>query len=54
MPKLTALFCTAVLLVGQNPPKPEAQDGEHVIRETFKFVLVPVTVTDPAGTSSAD
>src|SRR5882724_1378651 len=49
MPKLTALFCTAVLLVGQTPPKPESQDGEHVIRETFKFVLVPVTVTDKAG-----
>jgi len=41
MPKLIALLCTAVLLTGQ--------EKEHVISETFKFVLVPVTVTDKNG-----
>src|SRR5712691_3662333 len=41
MPKIIALLCTAVLLVGQ--------EKEHVISETFKFVVVPVTVTDKNG-----
>jgi hypothetical protein len=40
----TLLFCIAGLLAAQDvPPR---QNSEHVIRETFKFVLAPVTVTD--------
>src|SRR6266404_992764 len=55
MLKLTALLCTAVLLAGQDPPKqdppkPDPPNNEPVIRVSFKFVLVPVTVTDKAGT----
>lgn len=50
MPKVFALLCAAVILAGQNPPpKANFQDGDHVIRESFKFVLVPVTVTSKSG-----
>jgi VWFA-related protein len=49
-----SLVCLASLIAGQEPPKPNyakpgTDDADPVIRTTFKFVLVPVTVTDRDG-----
>src|SRR5262245_60987005 len=46
----TLLLCVASVLIAQNPPPqtpPASQEqADPVIRESFKFVLAPVTVTD--------
>jgi VWFA-related protein len=44
--KLLCLVCLAGLVAAQEPVKPE---GDFVIRVPFKFVLVPVSVTDRNG-----
>lgn len=49
MPRTLALLCAAVLLAAQDPPKPDPKDNDPVIRESFKFVLAPVTVLDKGG-----
>jgi VWFA-related protein len=48
MRRIFAFLCVASLLVAQGPP-PKTDSAEPVIRESFKFVLVPVTVTDKDG-----
>jgi VWFA-related protein len=46
---LSSLAITGILLA-QDPVKPEpARNDEPVLRETFKFVMAPVTVTDRDG-----
>src|SRR5215475_11792081 len=46
----TLLLCVASVLIAQNPPPqtpPASQEqADPVIRESFKFVLAPVTVTN--------
>lgn len=50
MNKLLSLLCVAGLLAAQEPPKPTASDDiKPDISTSFKFVLVPVTVTDRDG-----
>jgi VWFA-related protein len=52
MKRLLSLLCVAGLLAAQEPPKPDQSnpnDPDSVIRATFKYVLVPVTVTDRDG-----
>jgi hypothetical protein len=52
---LLPFLCVAGLLAGQDPSSPDRglqkadSPDDLVIRETFKFVLVPVTVTDRSG-----
>ena len=45
MRRLLLGICAASLAVGQEPPKQEPP----TIRESFQFVLAPVTVTDRDG-----
>jgi VWFA-related protein len=47
--RAVASLCAIGLLAGQDPPKQEQKENDSVIREVFKFVLVPVTVTDRSG-----
>ncbi len=47
MRRFLSFLCVAGLLGAQSPPKQDAP--EPVIRETFKFVVVPVTVNDKDG-----
>ena len=49
MSRVILFLGVAVILAGQTPPKPDAKDSDPVIRETFKFVVAPVTVTDQSG-----
>ena len=59
MLKLLLFLCVAGLLAAQNAPPADSglqkTDGaaDPVIRETFKFVLAPVTVTDRDGSFGA-
>src|SRR5580700_1314494 len=49
MRRLCVLLCATVLLVGQDPPKPDEKKSDTIGAFTFKFVLVPVTVISPSG-----
>src|SRR5258708_5979117 len=52
MGRVLVFICAALLLAGQNPPAPPKdppQDQDATFRETFKFVVAPVTVTDKSG-----
>ena len=50
---LLSTLCAASFLAAQappqDPPKTGLNDSEPIIRESFRYVLVPVTVTDRAG-----
>jgi VWFA-related protein len=55
MPKLLPFLCAVGLLAGQDSSSPNRglqktdSSEDSIIRETFKFVLAPVTVTDRSG-----
>ena len=49
MSRVLALLTAAILLRGQTASKGDLPSPDPVIRETFRFVLVPVTVTDQSG-----
>lgn len=50
MKRILSFLCVAGALAAQTPPAPQKDTADQsTIKETFKFVLVPVTVSDNHG-----